>query len=368
MAVVNLGGDFTRKTRTEAGASRLSAPRVRHQEERVQRINGRVVVVTAEIDDLWRQGFGSVETAAGIARILSASWRESRLAVVNSGTDLAALASDRPDLVFSGINYVPRDDGAGAHERLWVSQVMAGAGINFTGSERPVLELVLDKARTKEVLQRCGIPTARYFTATPGEYRCASELPVAPPLFVKPLCEGDGRGIGPDSIARSYEDYERKVQAICEEWGQPAIAETYLDGREFTVARLGGTDADPNLMPLELVVEAVEDGGRILGFQAKKDNRELVLAVPEGALRDELLSVSGRAFKALGNRDYGRIDLRMDAQGRLNVLEANFIPGLTDRYSYLPLACGMYSGMRYEETITEIARTAFTRGAGSTGS
>ncbi|MBN1423927.1 hypothetical protein JXA88_05155, partial [Candidatus Fermentibacteria bacterium] len=89
-------------------------------------VDGRVVVVTTEADGLWRQGFGSVETAARICSILADYWRESRLAIVNTEIELQGLIEDPPALVFSGINYLP----GGA--KTWISQALADAGINYT--------------------------------------------------------------------------------------------------------------------------------------------------------------------------------------------------------------------------------------------
>lgn len=324
--------------------------------------DGRVVVVTGATDELWRQGFGTIETAERIRAILAGHWRESRLAVVDTQAQLQELIDDPPDLVFSGISYLP---GVSAPEspgaRIWVSQHMAQAGINYTGSIRSALELTIDKGRAKSALLKNAVPTAPFFVATPGLYRSAGELPLELPLFVKPLYEGDGRGIGADSVARTFAGYERKVGAIMEEWGQPALVETYLAGREFTVARLGGEDEDPTLLPLELVGEAGELGERILGFEAKLANRERARAVPAGRLRERLLALSRATLQALTNRDYGRIDLRMDGAGNLYVLEANFIPGLTEQYSYFPLACAVNRGLTYQETIVEIARIAAAR-------
>lgn len=330
--------------------------------------DGRVVVVTGATDDLWRQGFGTIETAERIRAILAGHWRESRLAIVDTQAQLQELIDDPPDLVFSGINYLPTGSAPGSPgARIWVSQLLAQAGINYTGSIRSALELTIDKGRAKSELLRKAVPTAPFFVATPGLYRSAGELPLELPLFIKPLYEGDGRGIGRDSVARTVDDYERKVRAIEDEWGQPALVETYLEGREFTVARLGGEDDDPILLPLELTGEADGFGERVLGFEAKLANRERVDTVPPGPLRERLLSLSRAAFRALGNRDYGRVDLRMDRRGSLYVLEANFIPGLAERYSYFPLACAQDRGLTYQETIVEIARVAAARNPSSRG-
>lgn len=329
------------------------------------RIDGRVVVVTSEVEELRRQGFGTVEIAENIQAILASHWREAHLVVLNRRSDLRELIDDSPDLVFSGINYLPSGTTSDSRrERTWISQSMAEAGINYTGSTRAALELVIDKAMTKRALLKSAVPTAPFFQATPGLYRRAGDLPLELPLFVKPLYEGDSRGIGPDSVARDFHDYERLVRAIDDAWGQPALVETYLEGREFTVARLGGEDNNPTLFPLELIVQAVASGERILGFDTKVANREKVKPVPPGHFRKRLLSLAEGAFMALSNRDYGRVDLRMDGRGSLYILEANFIPGLHEGYSYFPLACGLNRGLSYQDTIQEIARIAHT-GRGS---
>lgn len=321
-----------------------------------------IEILTTRINNLWRHGFGPIADAERMRDILKRRFSNVSLTVIKKESDLNRVVQSRPDLVISGLNYVIFGKKDNEQSRVWISDLMEKSGINYAGSRRMSLETVLDKGATKEILHEKGVPTAPGFTAESGQYRSSDDIPLEFPLFIKPLHEGDGRGIDRDSIVSDYKSFTRKVESIERDWAQPALAEKYLTGREFTAARLGCTEeGDPLVMSIELLPGEDEKGHRILGFTEKKEDQEETRKIPESEVLHVVASVARKAFRALGNRDYGRIDIRMDESGNPFVIDANFIPGMTGGFSYFPRACRISMGWKFEDVVIRIAEAAIRR-------
>merc|ERR1711879_910881 len=96
-----------------------------------------------------------------------------------------------------------------------------------------------------------GIRTAKYFTAIPGEYKFLEELPLAFPLFLKPIDAANGNGIDDLSYVRSFIEFESKILSLYNTYNQPILVEEYLDGKEFTVSLIQRQNE-------ELIVSAIE--------------------------------------------------------------------------------------------------------------
>jgi D-alanine-D-alanine ligase len=140
--------------------------------------------------------------------------------------------------------------------------------------------------------------------------------------------------------------------------------ESYLPGREFSVALLEYMDSDKLLaMPVELITEPNAQGDSILGQTVKSEDTEHVVAVTDLALRGQLSKFAKSVFRALGARDYGRIDIRLDAHGQPQFLEANLIPGLAkhDFVSYFTAACEINQAMSYDVMILELVALCLDR-------
>ncbi len=298
-----------------------------------------------------------------VVAVLEKQYARVGITVVNDSHDLERLVALNPDLVFLGVKQVP-DSGSSSflNKKIWVADFLDEHGIAYTGSPASAIALDFDKSAAKTVVASAGLLTADFFTARPNEYAAENQLPLSLPLFVKPLCAGGGQGIGPESVVRTFEQYSKAVENIYSNFSKDALVETYLEGREFSVALLQEVGTEKiAAMPVELIAVTNSSGDRILGRCVKKADSEEVVAVIGGKLRRDLEELALQIYNALGARDYGRIDIRLDSSGTPYFLEANLIPGLHNRTSYFTKAWGIHTGLDYHDMILRVVAVAFER-------
>lgn len=322
----------------------------------IAKINKRIEIVRAH--DVHFSSMG-LKSGLMIQRVLGKHYAHVGISTVATRQDLENLVNKKPDLVFLGLKRI-HDNG----ELLWLSEYFDACGINYSGSSKSAMELDLNKADAKTLMQRNGIATAEFFTARPGQFKTAAQLPLNFPLFIKPHDQGGGMGIGPDSVARSFADFTRKLDRIYDTYGAASLVETYLEGREFSVGLLGaGYGEDLAAMPVELITKPNEFGDRILGQAVKSEDNERAVFIGDAALRHEIADVGRLVYAALGGRDYGRIDIRMDAANKPFFIEANLTPGIAqnDFTSYFTRACQLNQNMTYESMILRIVELGLAR-------
>ena len=150
------------------------------------------------------------------------------------------------------------------------------------------------------------------------------------PLFVKPLRSDSSLGIGGKSLVHDAVALMERVAAIHKELNDSALAEEYIEGREFYVGVLGNSQAKA-LPPIEVDFTGFPEGvPKVMDSKAKWDERskeykgtKSVLANLPDELRARLQKVAVDAYRALRVRDYGRVDLRLTDTGEIYVLEVN---------------------------------------------
>jgi len=173
------------------------------------------------------------------------------------------------------------------------------------------------------------------FFITKSNQYVQDNLPLDFPLFIKPLYEGDSRGIDSNSLVFNFNDYQRKVCSIFKNQGTVSLVEKYLNGKEYTVAIFQDFKTDSyQVYPIELLAERNINGDRILGFLDKVADKELLLKIENKDIKNKISKLALDSFKALGAKGYGRIDIKMDEKGIPYFLEANLIPGLGTGYLY----------------------------------
>jgi len=212
--------------------------------------------------------------------------------------------------------------------------IMEMLRIPYTGAGPLSLALCLNKARAKEMLSHYGIPTARFLVTRSAAAGIDRYLTF--PMMVKPLFEGSSRGIRNDSIVRDPEELERKVAGVLEEYGQPALVEEYLEGREFMVVLLGNGDGLRALPIVEIDCRALPEGVNpiysydarlLLGGAVREKDIFTCPADVNSRLATAIGDVAVDAFKALDVKDWCRIDVRLDSSGVPHVIELNPLPG-----------------------------------------
>jgi D-alanine-D-alanine ligase len=234
--------------------------------------------------------------------------------------------------------------------------------IPYTGSDPAALSVSLDKALAKRMVRTHGILTPDYMTMHSAKERLPRELQRFP-LLVKPVAEGTSKGVTRKSIVNDEGELRAAAREIIAKYRQPALVETYVAGREFTVGLLG--ERRPKILPpMEIVFLDPADPTPIYSFEMKQDwNEKIRYEVPAKLTPRELDRIERAArecFTALGCRDVARLDFRMDADGKLYFIECNPLPGLAPGWSDLVLIA-QAAGIDYRALIGEILSFAIRR-------
>lgn len=274
------------------------------------------------------------------------------------------LKEARPDIVFNmaeGINSPSRESQ--------LPVICEMLGIPYTGSDGFTLAACLNKVRAKELMTFHGILTPPFEVISAPDQKING---MRFPVVVKPLWEGSSMGVRNDSLVARREDLRARVERVLVEYRQPALVESYLGGREFTVALMGNGDRVRVLPIVEIDFGSLPPGAnRIYSYEAKwiwdTPARPLRIfscpAALEEGLRSKIEDACRRAYAALGCRDWCRIDVRCDDGMRPHVLELNPLPGILpdpDENSCFPKAARA-AGMSYEDLVLEVLEIARER-------
>src|SRR5262249_23657563 len=154
------------------------------------------------------------------------------------------------------------------------------------------------------------------------------------PIIVQPSQEHAGIGLDRSSIVYSKKALSAKVREILVNYRQPALAQRFLPGREVNVGVIGGSrmrvlplaEVDYSDLPVEIPP--------IMSYAAKwvetsteyQNTRVICPADVPLELGQRISSVALQAFRAVGGRGYGRVDMRLDELGDPYVLEVNCNP------------------------------------------
>lgn len=263
---------------------------------------------------------------------------------------------DRWDMVFNiaeGLRGIGRE--------AQVPAILDIYGIPYTFSDPLVMSLTLHKGMTKRVIRDAGIPTSDFFIFE-GIIQ-QGDIGFEPPFFIKPVAEGTGKGTTPDSIIRSKEDLIPACERMLAAYDQPVLIEQYLSGREFTVGITGtGPEAtvvgtiEVNLLP------GAEQG--VYSYENKENCEEFVEYIIRDSKKDPVVKrcedVAIRAWRVLGCRDGGRIDIRCDGKENPYFLEVNPLAGLHPDHSDLPII-SKGVGLGYQALIERILASALKR-------
>ncbi len=304
-------------------------------------------IITTPNDALKESGFGALNACNSVLGAIQRMGHSAKLNVCETKDHLDAVVKTKPELVILAVKYIPTTNGT----EIWLSDYFSEHGINYTGSSREVLKFDSNKVLAKTHLTNKGIKTAEYFIAIPGQYTSESVLPVAFPLFLKPLDAANGNGIDDLSFVTSFSDYENKVMSLYDSFNQPILVEKYLDGREFTVAVIKTHNEKLIVSAVEVIPPTSSHGLRILGAQAKKDDSEKLIEIVDDEVKNRITALAIDAFNALGTRDFGRIDIKTDNHGGCYFMEANLVPGMTYGSSYFPKACELAHEFSYDKVI-----------------
>ncbi len=263
-----------------------------------------------------------------------------------------ALMNSSVDVVFNIAEGI-----SGRNREAQVPNLCELLGIPYTGSDSATLSICLDKALSKRLLR--DIPTPAFQLLLTGREKLR---PFHYPVIVKPNAEGTSKGITSKSVVDDEAGVREIAREIIDKYGQPALVEEYVTGREFTVGLLG--ERRPRVLPPMEVVFLQPHERAVYDYSCKQDwEKHVRYECPPNVTRDELKvieRVSRSTFMALGCRDVARVDLRMTADGKVYVIEVNPLPGLTPDYSDL---CLIAKGAKldYRSLIGDILSSAIKR-------
>ena len=306
-----------------------------------------IEIITTPNDALKESGFGSLKACNSVLNAIQRIGYNVSLNVCKSKDDLDDIVKREPELVILAVKYVPVING----DDIWLSDYFFQRGVNFTGSFRDVLKFDSNKVLAKTHLMAKGIKTADYFIAVPGQFKKESDLPITYPLFLKPLDAANGNGIDDLSFVNNFSEYESKVTSLCKTFNQSVLVEKYLDGREFTVAIIESTNNRLITSAVEVIPPTSTNGLKILGAQAKKDDSEKLIVIDDKEIKSKVTALAIEAFKTLGIRDFGRVDIKTNRDGDCFFMEANLVPGMTYGSSYFPQACQIAHKFDYDKAI-----------------
>ncbi|MDP2695781.1 MAG: ATP-grasp domain-containing protein [bacterium] len=257
-----------------------------------------------------------------------------------------------------------------AKNEVYVAGLFELLKIPYTGAPPFALAVALNKFKTKQILRAAGLPT-------PASILTIKDQPISlaglnPPYIIKPIREDASAGITSRSVVRTKEEVEARVKLIHNTYNQPALVEEYIDGREINVSIMG--NGEPKVLAVgEILFGKMPKGEpRIISYQAKWDPSSPLYAATEQSYpaqldektRIKIGKIGLQAYKEIGCRDYGRIDMRMRADGKVFILEVNPNPAISPDDGF-ERAAGV-AGISYNEMLCKIVSYALARSSRKT--
>ena len=226
-------------------------------------------------------------------------------------------------------------------------------GIPYVGSGPEGHSLALDKVITKIIMQKHGIPTPDFWVYSTGDEDVSN---VEYPVIVKPKMEAVSYGI---RIAENEAELREAVKFVISEFKQQALVEQFIRGREFCVGLLG--NGDPEAFPvLEIDLEGDPDAIQTVDDKKHAPRGKICPAEISPELAGGMVRMSKDAFRALGLRDFARVDIRMDEDENIHLLEINSMAslGVTGSFVHAAEVAG-YDYTRLANRIVDVAAVRY---------
>lgn len=300
---------------------------------------------------------GELEAAGYVVTIFSVDDDVRRL--------IAFLNEDKPDVIFNLCESVM---GKSSLE-MCVAGIYELYDIPYTGASAVALGNALNKWIAKSLFVAHKIPTPKSLYISEGE-ELPARLNMKYPLIVKPASEDASIGIDNNSIVKTKKQLQARIAFVHEEFGQAALIEEYIDGRELNVALIASATGALEPLPIsEITFDTMPAGNpRIVSYEAKwvEESPLYHTTVPvcpakiDKQTAQRAREIALHAASVVGLRDYGRVDMRMrESDNALFVLEANPNPDISHDAGFMRAA--RTSGRTHEQTIVEILSHAAKR-------
>jgi D-alanine-D-alanine ligase len=278
---------------------------------------------------------------------------------------LAGIRAQKYDLLF---NLCESMDNNSLNEPTFAG-LLDLFGIRYTGADLLALASCLHKQRTKDILLAHRVPTPPYRYLLDETVLADPTLDALDfPWFVKLAHEDASLGITEANLVRDAAALRARSRELMREYKQAVIAERYVEGREINVTVMGN-GAEARTLPLHEIDFAAmpSDRPHIVSYAAKWEEehvdyvgtKPVPLREATPALVAAVQEVALAAYRAVELRDYGRVDLRVDANGQPWVIDVNPNPDISPDAGVTRAAAA--AGMTYPQMVAEIARIALAR-------
>jgi D-alanine-D-alanine ligase len=274
---------------------------------------------------------------------------------------LLGLARVECDLVFNLVESFAGDDTADYKIASYLELI----GRRYTGAGTHGLMLAQDKAIAKKIFQFHGIHTPVFAKSFRGRLDFSHDLQF--PVIVKPAREDGSIGIEFSAVCGSIRELMERIDWLHQNFDSPVLIEEYIEGREMYVGVLGN-DKPEALPVVELDLSKLPEGTPKIaaaevkwgkGTKAYRDTKSAVVTDLPEEIQAALQQTAVAAYQALELRDYGRVDMRLQADGRVQVIEVNPNPWLSSRAEFAMAA--RKAGRTYSQLIEEIVDLSMAR-------
>jgi D-alanine-D-alanine ligase len=235
--------------------------------------------------------------------------------------------------------------------------------LRYTGSPSAALRLALDKAVTKKRLMESGISTPAFQMLDEANL---SDFNLNFPCIVKPNADDASHSLSAKSVVNDLNSLKEMVCGVSRNYGEKALVEEYIDGREFNITVRGNKILTP-LPVSELCFSLPAGMPKILNYESKwqtdsvyyKGTPPQCPAKIDSITERNIIECGLKSYTVTGCCGYARVDMRMDASGRIYVLEVNPNPDISPDAGASVQATA--AGMSYNEFILKIVQLAMER-------
>jgi len=315
-----------------------------------------IAIQQASCDDAFEE-YDSLEILELIAAALEAKGHT--VTMLGGGREfLGKILHDKVDFVFN----IAEGRGTYRSREAQVPSILEMLDIPYSGSDPQCLAICLDKPLTKKLVASEGVSTPNWRVINDRqELRQIDTWAFPFPAIVKPAYEGSSKGIRLNSVVEDAKQAIEVIESLLEKYQQPAMVEEVILGDEVTVGIIG--NSPPKVLGVMRILPKQRDSYFIYNLDVKRNYLDLVEYECPAGLEEKVLQCiqvsSLRAFKALGCRDFARLDFRISTAGVPYFLEINPLPGLGAQSDLVIMAEKM--GWSHRQLISAVLNAARER-------
>ncbi len=265
-----------------------------------------------------------------------------------------------PDIIY---NFVEAVEGIASYEYC-MAGVYQLLGVNFTGNTPSSLGNCLNKTRTKLILKSYGINSPRSLTLSKKDVVTEENLKLKYPLILKLANEDASIGISELSVVNNYTELKKQLRFLRKTYNQEVIVEEYIEGRELNVAVLGNnvlpvSEIKFNGLPDHLPKIVTYEGKWIAASSYYENTKPKCPTRLDKRTKKKVEEIALLTFRAMGCRDYARVDIRLDKNKEPYVIEVNPNPDISTDSGFARAAAA--AGISYSQLLNTIANFALER-------